>query len=65
MLGLSCEAELPDDEEVKDKILDGQLATLFYDDAQKIVKSSSDLVLFLTVAKEFDFTQEIQQSIIL
>lgn len=65
VLGLSCEAELPDDEEVKDKILDGQLATLFYDDAQKIVKSSSDLVLFLTVAKEFDFTQEIQQSIIL
>jgi len=64
VLGLSCEADLPDSEEVKDKILDGQLASLYYEDAQKTIKSASDLVLFLTVAKEFDFTQEIQQSVI-
>jgi len=64
VLGLSCEADLPDEEEVKDKILEGQLAVLYYEDAQKIIKSASDLVPFLTVAKEFDFTQELQQSII-
>ena len=65
MLGLSCEAELPDSEEVKDKILEGQLASLYFEDAQKIIKSASDLVPFLSVAKEFDFTQEVQQSIIM
>ena len=61
---MSCEADLPENEEDKDSILDGKLAILFYNDAKKVVKSAVDLLPFLTVAKEFDFTLELQQSIL-
>jgi U3 small nucleolar RNA-associated protein 6 len=63
VLGLSCEADLPDQQEKRDEILDGKLAVLFYEDSKKVVKSASELVPFLTVSKDFDFTREIQKSI--
>lgn len=64
VMGLSCEAELPDDDEERDKILDGELAVLFYNDAKKIEQSAADLLPFLAVAKDFDFTEELQQTIL-
>lgn len=64
VLGLSCEAELPDGEDERAKILDGQLAVIFYQDAKASAKSASDLLPFLVVAKDFDFTQDIQEDII-
>ena len=64
MLGLSCEADLPDSDEDRANILDGQVAILYYQDSKKIHQSAADLVPFLTVAKEFDFTQQIQKDII-
>ena len=64
VLGLSCEADLPDEEEEKSKILDGQLAILFYNDCKRVAKSAADLLPFLVVAKEFDFTHNIQQTIL-
>lgn len=64
VLGLSCEGDLPDGEEEKNNILDGKLAVLFYNDAKNGVSSAADLVPFLVVAKDFDFTQSIQETII-
>lgn len=64
VLGLSCEAELPEGDDEKAKILDGHLAVVFYNDAKKSAKSASDLLPFLVVAKDFDFTQKIQDGII-
>jgi hypothetical protein len=64
VLGLSCEAELPSGEEQKNDILDGKLAVYFYQDAKKMDISAADLLPFLVVAKQFDFTTELQQTII-
>lgn len=64
VLGLSCESDLPESGEDKDNVLDGKLAVLFYSDAKKGVTSSVDLVPFLAVAKEFDFTQQLQETIL-
>jgi len=64
VLGLSCEADLPESEEEKSNILDGQLAVLYYNDAKKIEKSAADLLPFLAVAKDFDFTQDLQNTIL-
>lgn len=64
VLGLSVEGDLPDKEEERDKILDGHLAILFYNDCKKIFKSTTDLVPFLIIAKSFNFTVDIQKAII-
>lgn len=64
ILGLSCEADLPSGEDEKNDILDGKLAVLFYEDAKKLDVTAADLLPFLAVAKEFDFTTELQQRII-
>ncbi len=63
VLGLSCESDLPEEQDKRDSILEGQLAVLFYDDCTKKATSASDLVPFLAVAKEFDFTADIQKRI--
>ena len=63
VLGLSCESDLPEDEDKRDSILEGRLAEVFYADSKKIVKSAADLVPFLTVAKEFEFTADMQKKI--
>ncbi|KAI9563663.1 hypothetical protein GHT06_011127 [Daphnia sinensis] len=63
VLGLSCEPDLPENQEDTDNILNGRVAVLFYNDAKKAVKSAADLLPFLAVAKEFDFTAELQATI--
>lgn len=64
VLGLSCEAELPSGEQQQNDILGGKLAVLFYNDAKKMDISAADLLPFLVVAKKFDFTTELQQTIL-
>ncbi|EFX76504.1 hypothetical protein DAPPUDRAFT_226035 [Daphnia pulex] len=64
VLGLSCEADLPEGEEETNSILEGQLAILFYNDAKNAVKSASDLLPFLAVVKDFDFTFQLRQTIL-